>query len=499
MICANCGKEINENSRFCGVCGAPVAGQPVYAQPAVPPAKAGKKKGRAGVIVLIVALVVLLAGGAAAGAFLFWNRPVNRINRALEKNDLAAVAELYPQLSSDKDREEISARLLEYAEVRRDAYLGEEADYETVYDELLEIASADSKEDGQIEEILELLTEIKASRDSYAAAEQYRADGSYEMALAAYAGVIPEDTAYYDMAQEAMEATRDELVQASLSSAYSCRDSGDYAQAQQILEDALLVVPGSSELTEAVNDIQAAQQDSRISAAIEEANAAVAEGRISDARSILEDILEEYPDSTQLQDAIAGLPADGTLTGLWKMEYDVSQEIVADMGDEFDDFRTPLVIPLMFEFNEDGTFRMYVGEEFKENLDTWMDEFIRYSTDMLYDMLSDMGLSKKQADAMIEEQFGVSLEDYIRQEAEDAMDTGDIEELIATEESGYYEARGDRLYISDEYGEWDEDSYEIFQVEGDTLTFMLPEGMESEEILPGLNYPFTLTRETETN
>ena len=474
MICANCGKEINENSRFCGVCGAPVAGQPVYAQPAVPPAKAGKKKGRAGVIVLIVALVVLLAGGAAAGAFLFWNRPVSRIHRALEKNDLAAVAELYPQLSSDKDREEISAKLLE-------------------------IASADSKEDGQIEEILELLTEIKASRDSYTAAEQYRADGSYEMALAAYAGVIPEDTAYYDMAQEAMEETRDELVQASLSSAYSCRDSGDYAQAQQILEDALLVVPGSSELTEAVNDIQAAQQDSRISAAIEEANAAVAEGRISDARSILEDILEEYPDSTQLQDAIAGLPADGTLTGLWKMEYDVSQEIVADMGDEFDDFRTPLVIPLMFEFNEDGTFRMYVGEEFKENLDTWMDEFIRYSTDMLYDMLSDMGLSKKQADAMIEEQFGVSLEDYIRQEAEDAMDTGDIEELIATEESGYYEARGDRLYISDEYGEWDEDSYEIFQVEGDTLTFMLPEGMESEEILPGLNYPFTLTRETETN
>lgn len=534
MICPNCGKEISDNSKFCGACGAFVAVQPapvpeqqpapvtaeqqpmpVAAQPipgAVPPPvnympnqnpgnippAGGRKKGKAGIVILILVLVVLLAGGAA-GAFLFLNRPIHKISKALEENDLETVARFYPRLSNDEDRAEVSVKLLEYAESRKDAYLNEETDYETVQRELEEIASIDSQEDEEIEEMLELLGQLKASRDSYQEAEKYRAEGSYQMALAAYAEVIPEDTLYYDRAQEAMEAAKGELVQASIESARSYTESENYAQAQQVLEDALLVLPGNTDLLAAMDDIRTSQRDNIINTALQDAEAAVGEGRISDARAILEAALETYPDSIELQNAVAGLPSDGALAGTWRLDYDISQAVISELGEEFEDFQTPLVIPLMFELGEDGSFNIYISEEFPENYDAWEEDFLTYSIDLIYDTLEDMGISKEQAQEMIKEEYGYSLEDYFRKSIEEEIDDSMLEELMSLKETGRYEVQGDRLYITDESGEMDYDAYETFIVEGDTLTFLKPEGLDEEEFMPGLSYPLSFTRVTETD
>ena len=511
MICPNCGKEISDNSKFCGACGALVTAQPapvpeqqpmpVAAQPipgAVPPPvnympnqnpgnippAGGKKKGKAGIVILILVLVVLLAGGAAA-AFLFLNRPIHKISKALEENDLETVAQLYPRLSNDEDRAEVSEKLLEYAESRKDAYLNEEADYETVQREL--------------EEMLELLELLKDSRDSYQEAEKYRAEGSYQMALAAYAEVIPEDTLYYDRAREAMETAKDELVQDSIESARGYAESGNYAQAQQVLEDALLVLPGNTDLLAAMDDIRTSQRDNIINTALRDAEAAVGEGRISDARSILEAALETYPDSIELQNAVAGLPSDGTLAGTWRLDYNISQAVISELGEEFEDFQTPLVIPLMFELGEDGSFNIYVSEEFPENYDAWEEDFLTYSIDLIYDTLEDMGISKEQAQEMIKEEYGYSLEDYFRKSIEEEIDDSMLEELMSLKETGRYEVQGDRLYITDESGEMDYDAYETFIVEGDTLTFLKPEGLDEDEFMPGLSYPLSFTRVTETD
>lgn len=183
------------------------------------------------------------------------------------------------------------------------------------------------------------------------------------------------------------------------------------------------------------------------------------------------------------------------LVGTWSLEYDLSNALAGEMGDEYADFNSPLVMKMMFEFNEDGTYRIYTEEDsFVANFNSWADAFVTFSVDMMYDMLKEQqGLEKADADAMFEEVYSMGIEEYMRETVAQSLDAKALASEMAT--SGKYEISGDKLHMSEGDAEIDKNAYDVFSVNGDVLKLELPAGAANEEIVPGLSYPIELKKE----
>lgn len=181
------------------------------------------------------------------------------------------------------------------------------------------------------------------------------------------------------------------------------------------------------------------------------------------------------------------------LYGTWSMDVDLSQELNRQMGDEFAGFDGKLVITMKFDFNEDGSFKMYVDSDaLKESFATWLDSFATFSLDVMYAQFEDMGLSREDADELVQSQYNCTMEEYIRNTMESSVNVDAMAAEMKME--GIWEAKGDKLYMSED-DEIDVNRFDIFSVSGDTLTLNLPEGAEDESDIPGLQYPYTLHKE----
>lgn len=178
------------------------------------------------------------------------------------------------------------------------------------------------------------------------------------------------------------------------------------------------------------------------------------------------------------------------LIGTWSLDYDLADLLAGEMGEEYADFNSPLIMSICFEFKEDKTFTMY-GEpdSFKANFNTWLDEFLAFSTNMMYDMFAEQDLSQEEADAAFQETYGSSIEDYLRQTFEAELDVDSLLAEMTT--NGKYDTSGDKLYMAENGEEIDKNAYDVFTVSGDTLKLELPSGADQSqaEILPGLEYP----------
>lgn len=190
-----------------------------------------------------------------------------------------------------------------------------------------------------------------------------------------------------------------------------------------------------------------------------------------------------------------GGKSGGDVVGTWSLEYDLSDALAGELGEDYADFNSPLVMKMMFEFNEDGTFRIYTEEEsFVANFEKWADEFVTFSVDMMYDMLKEQqGLEKADADAMFQEAYGKGIEDFMREMVSSQLDAKSLVQEMAT--SGKYETSGDKLHMSEGNAEIDKNAYDIFSVNGDVLKLELPAGAANTEIVPGLSYPIELKKE----
>ena len=181
------------------------------------------------------------------------------------------------------------------------------------------------------------------------------------------------------------------------------------------------------------------------------------------------------------------------LYGTWSMDVDLSQELNRQMGDDFAGFDCKLVITMKFDFNEDGSFKMYVDSDaLKESFATWLDSFATFSLDVMYAQFEDMGLSREEADELVQSQYNCTMEEYIRDTMESSVNVdamGGEMKMV-----GIWEAKGDKVYMSED-DEIDVNRFDIFSVSGDTLTLNLPEGAEDESDIPGLQYPYTLHKE----
>lgn len=178
------------------------------------------------------------------------------------------------------------------------------------------------------------------------------------------------------------------------------------------------------------------------------------------------------------------------LVGTWSLEYNLADMLAGEMGEEYADFNTPLMMSICFEFKDDKTFTMYgEPESFKANFSTWLDELLAFSTEMMYTEFSNQGLDKDAADAAFQETYGSSITDYLRQAFESEVNVDSLLDEMTT--NGKYDTSGNKLYMAEEGEEIDKNAYDVFTVSGDTLKLELPSGADPSqgEILPGLEYP----------
>lgn len=178
------------------------------------------------------------------------------------------------------------------------------------------------------------------------------------------------------------------------------------------------------------------------------------------------------------------------LIGTWGLTFDYSAVIEEEFsGSDFDGFHEEFDLTVLLTFNDDGTYAMYIDEEaLAPVLEKYLDSMASYATDVTYEQ---SGLSKEEADEAWRQAYGMDVATYWAEMFGDLVTVEEISGEMHTE--GVYEAKGNEVHM-DEYKVQD-NAYDIFKVEGDTLTITLPEGAEVEPAgIEGFDYPYIFTR-----
>ena len=176
-----------------------------------------------------------------------------------------------------------------------------------------------------------------------------------------------------------------------------------------------------------------------------------------------------------------------SIVGTWGIEWDMSELMADEMGD------SSLVVLLLFDFNEDGTFKMYLDEEkFRSNINNWIDDLCDYAVEKTYEMFeTESGVDRETADALINEEYGMTVQEMMRQQIDLLFNIDSFIESVET--NGIYETKGNKLYMANG-GEIDKNKYDVFTITGDTLKLDFPKGAEKTNLASGLEYPLTLNK-----
>lgn len=477
MFCSQCGKELSENSKFCNNCGAPVEAatqeSPVQATPQVTPQEVPKKKSKAGLVIgLVILLLALLAGG---GVLFFMNLPVNKISRAFGDGNVEAAVALYDKVTSEKDSEKVVAMATSYAIQLKDDYLieAEGMTYDMVCNSLDTLDTGITEDSQVLADIKSIVDTYKESRDNYANAEAQAESGNYAEALDLYATVIKADEVYYEKAQNGITTVSDAIRTDAINVITSLADEGDFDGAQAELDNALTILKDDATLFAQ----QQVLDQKIIDDYIIRAETAISEQRYTDALTIINAALSEFPDNESVIGVKGQIPEEAYLIGNWKITMDYSA-LMGIMYEELAGMDIPLELTLLLTFHEDGTYYFGLDE------DALMETYTNYLLEFTYRTFEDEGMTREDADEMIEYAYGVTMEEYIIMLCETEMENMS-EDLY---ESGSYTIEGNKLYLGDR------EDYEVFTVSGDTLTVDLPGDSAGTEILPGLGYPMIFER-----
>ena len=480
----------------------PMGGQP-YPQPGapVPPAYSPipadkpekKKKGKAGVVIAVILIVLLLAGGAAAAYFFIFASPAKKISKAIEAGNMETVTELYEKVNSEKDKDQIKSELLTYVQTLEDNYLAEEITYEDAIrtmEDLRDVVFTD----GEIEDIMHMVSKIHDSRENFAKAEKLAATGTwkdYYDAVGYYEEVVSDDTLYYDKAQDAIANCKTECISAAEAEADGYIADGDFDAAVDLLQDAYYST-GYEEIYDKMDQVKADMKDALLEKAIENAKAEVTAGNYTEARNIINNAKEDYGYDSRFDDILAGIPVDTSLVGKWKLEYDMNDIIAETVGEDMDNFDSEFYVTFIFEFTEDGICRLSLDEDsFVKSFDTWKDDLLDYLIDMaLEEYISDGSMTKKEFEKAFKSTYGMTIKEYFSEMLDEELDVSEL--LDETETEMKYYVEGDKLYLIDDTDT--EDYYENFYIEGDTLVLGGDGSLSEAEILPGLSYPLQLTK-----
>lgn len=157
---------------------------------------------------LICIIAVVILGGGFAG---YWfNRPVAKATRAIEKNEFEKVSQYYFKCKKDEDRDTITEQLRLYCQDLSVSYTNEELEYEFVKEQynLLDDVMSDNEVFQNLVEAVDLL---HTSRESYRAGMAAYEAKDYETAIAEFENVLMGNE-NYDEVQELIKICHAELL-----------------------------------------------------------------------------------------------------------------------------------------------------------------------------------------------------------------------------------------------------------------------------------------------
>ena len=278
--------------------------------------------------------------------------------------------------------------------------------------------------------------------------------------------------------------------------------------------DSALAVREAEELIDAIGTVTADSTEAVEAAqAAYDALSADEQARVSNA-SRLSEAREELA-------AAVKTALQQRMVGTWTAEYegidavlygvDMSLGELDTAGVDLGDYLNSFVIRYSMEFREDATLRIIIDRDnLRAQIDAMKEPLTRYYRDLfvaaLTKELAAAGVSVDLTnDAAMKAAFGVDLDGLIQMaigmSIKDLVDLvmGDevMENFTSMEREGPFEVDETRLYtLVKEDGTMDYDTFELYELSGDTLTFTGFEGdADAQGILEGLNvYPIVFHR-----
>lgn len=175
-----------------------------------------------------------------------------------------------------------------------------------------------------------------------------------------------------------------------------------------------------------------------------------------------------------------------TIEGTWEAEVDfgefLCEMLAADEGtQEFAEYfeLDECVLVLQMTFNDDDTYELAVDKDSAEEAadiirkafeDCFNEYFKAYLKEAGVDMTVDemLAASGSSMEALLDEEMGEDNKEF-------------IEMFSEMEDGGYYKAEDGKLYTYEDEDDYDEDVYETYELDGDTLTVKESVGEEDDE------------------
>ncbi len=135
------------------------------------------------------------------------------------------------------------------------------------------------------------------------------------------------------------------------------------------------------------------------------------------------------------------------IVGNWVCNMDLSkamaEELEVALGDDSIAPSDSFYMNLSLDF-DDGEFTLSVEID-KNSLENYMAALVDNMVDYMYDMAEEEGMSKEDFETTFEEQYGMTLQEYVAEQADLTVE-GFADEM-SSEVSGYYELDEDEGYI----------------------------------------------------
>ena len=171
------------------------------------------------------------------------------------------------------------------------------------------------------------------------------------------------------------------------------------------------------------------------------------------------------------------------IVGKWTSDIDLSKAYKSELGEMAEKISSKVFLSLNFDLNKDGTFTLSFD---KEKTVASVNEFVDEMIPVLIDVACEQtGITREELE---KELNGQDLEALMRESmgnpAEEIL--GELDAL--GEKSGKYKVDGNKLYMSTDDEEFDEDDYVEIELNGNTFSIV---GFSDESAF-GDDIPFEL-------
>ncbi len=299
QICTSCGAKIEKNGKFCISCGAKVE----LAEPKQDISESKKNK-RTPIVAAIIAGSIVLIGGVAFGItyLVKANNPVNQVIAKIKKGDFEVAKEIYEDnIDNDVDKTlELREELGKYLVESKTAFYNEELTYEEVKDtiELVEYFNMKKLTD-EVEDLKIYVEMINNSRTAYKTAEAYMESQNYLKAIDSYSKVSVEDS-YYESAKTRKQEAITTYKTSEMTKAEEAATSGDYAGAIAILYDMSEHLENDADVLTKIDIYTTAMETETADEALAKAEGLVESGDYAGAIAVLNEAMKKVSDDTEL-------------------------------------------------------------------------------------------------------------------------------------------------------------------------------------------------------